>query len=167
MQKNYVSYFFILYDLDQIESSLQNRKNHETFFTCHAHEKLFQQFYYMLHRYYGLSASTRTLTFTIIETWSDDVCNNWKVELLLEQWRTVARSIVSRRISIKVPTSRSYTRTSVKSVGLRTCAQTHVHVRSRTRHHRQIAFVYFSTNSTTCDEVEKTRKRIWYSIYER
>lgn len=128
------------------------------FFTCHAHEKLFQQFYYMLHRHYGLSASTRTLTFTIIETWSDDVCNNWKVELLLEQWRTVARSIVSRRISIKVPTSRSYTRTSVKSVGLRTCAQTHVHVRSRTRHHRQIAFVYFSTNSTTCDEVEKREK---------
>lgn len=55
------------------------------------------------------------------------------MELLLEQRRTVARSIVSTRISIKVPASRSYTRIPlVKSVGLRTCAHASARVLTHT-----------------------------------
>jgi len=41
------------------------------------------------------------------ETWSNDIYNNWKPELLFERRRMTARSI-STGISIKVPAKRTY-----------------------------------------------------------
>lgn len=48
--------------------------------------------------------------------------------------------------------------TSVKLVGPRTCAHASAHTFTHTRCHWQIAFVYFSTNNTTCDEVGRREK---------
>lgn len=133
-------------------------KNHETILYPHRfHLKLFPQLYYVASRYRGSRASMGTLTFTIIETQSADVCNNWKLELLLKRWWTIARSIVSTRIPIKVPASRSYTRTPfVKSVDVRTCAHIrHVYTRTRTHRRRQMAFVYLLARGKTCRKVGK------------